>query len=62
MNKRTDPAVTRIEQCKNDTAVTSVKGKKNDTVVTSATQEEGSGCNEDQATEEDGNTVHKELH
>jgi len=34
---------------------------KTGTVVTSATQEEGSGCNEDQATEEDGDTVGKEV-
>ena len=38
-----------------------LKRKKNGTVVTSATQE-GSGCNEDQATEEeDGDTVGKEV-
>ena len=38
----------RVNEEKNDTAATSVNGKKNGTVVTSATQEEGSGCNEDQ--------------
>jgi len=39
-----------------------LKRKKNGMDVTSATPKEGSGCNEDQATEEeDGDTVGKEV-